>query len=48
MPLAVPERYLQMKPGGRPSGDVLDLFDRELRTAVTGAVQRVLRDQYPS
>ncbi len=38
------ERYLQVKPG-RPTSDVLDLFDRELRTAVTGAVQRVLRDK---
>lgn len=38
------ERYLRMKPG-RPTGDILDMFDRELRTAVTGAVQRVLRDR---
>lgn len=38
------EKYLRIK-SGRPSGDVLDLLDRELRTAVTGAVQRVLRDR---
>jgi two-component system, chemotaxis family, CheB/CheR fusion protein len=38
------ERFLSLK-SGRPSGDVLDLLDRELRTAVTGAVQRVLRDR---
>ena len=40
------EKYLQSK-GGRPTADVLDLLDRELRTAVTGAVQRALRDQTP-
>lgn len=38
------ERYLQAR-GGRPTDDVLDMLDRELRTAVTGAVQRVLRDR---
>ena len=38
------ERYLHPK-GGRPSDDVLDLLDRELRTAVTGAVQRALRER---
>lgn len=38
------ERYLQPK-GGRPSGDVLDMLDRELRTAVIGAIQRALRDR---
>ncbi len=40
------ERYLTIK-GGRPTADVLDMFDRELRTAVTGAVTRVLRDHKP-
>lgn len=40
------ERYLTLK-GGRPTGDVIDMFDRELRTAVTGAVTRVLRDHKP-
>lgn len=40
------ERFLKFK-SGRPTGDVLDLFDRELRTAVTGAVQRALRDHKP-
>ncbi len=38
------ERFLKMK-SGRPTNDVLNMFDRELRNAVTGAVQRVLRDQ---
>ncbi len=40
------ECYLRMTPG-RPTGDVLELLIRELRTAVTGAVQRVLRDRAP-
>ncbi|MCA9110613.1 MAG: PAS domain-containing protein, partial [Planctomycetaceae bacterium] len=38
------EKYLRFSPG-RPSNDVLSLFDRELRNAVTGAVQRALRDK---
>lgn len=37
------ERYLQLK-GGRPTTDVFDLLDQDLRTAVTGAVQRALKD----
>ncbi|MEZ6051605.1 MAG: CheR family methyltransferase [Planctomycetaceae bacterium] len=37
------EKYLKVA-SGRPSSDVLSLFDRELRNAVTGAVQRALRD----
>lgn len=39
-------RYLKLK-SGRPSSDILTLFDRELRNAVTGAVQRVLRENRP-
>lgn len=40
------EQHLSVKPG-RPSNDVLDLLDHDLRTAVTGAVQRVLKDGRP-
>jgi two-component system CheB/CheR fusion protein len=37
------ERYLRMR-SGRPSPDVLDMLDSDLRTAIIGAVQRVLKD----
>ncbi len=37
------ERLLQVKPG-RPSSDALDGLPGDLRTAVVGAVQRVLKD----
>ncbi len=37
------ERYLHPK-GGRPTNDVLELLDPDLRTAVTGALQRALKD----
>jgi two-component system CheB/CheR fusion protein len=37
------ERFLRMK-SGRPTTDVFELLEHDLRTAVTGAVQRVLRD----
>ncbi len=40
------ECYLKTR-SGRPSGDALEMLDRELRTAVTGAVQRALRDLTP-
>lgn len=40
------ERYLRMR-RGRPSGDVLDMLDSDLRTAIVGAVQRVLKDGKP-
>lgn len=40
------ERFLHPK-GGRPTSDVLDLLDHELRTAVTGAVQRALKENAP-
>ncbi|MCC7420260.1 MAG: response regulator [Planctomycetaceae bacterium] len=37
------ERYLRIR-SGRPTGDVLDMLDSDLRTAIVGAVQRVLKD----
>jgi chemotaxis methyl-accepting protein methylase/signal transduction histidine kinase/chemotaxis response regulator CheB len=40
------ERHLRIKPG-RPSTDVLDMLGHELRTAVTGAVQRALKENAP-
>lgn len=40
------EKYLRIK-RGRPTGDVLDMLDSELRTAIIGAVQRVLKDNVP-
>lgn len=40
------ERLLQVKPG-RPSSDALDALPGDLRTAVVGAVQRVLKDASP-
>ncbi|MGE0606430.1 MAG: chemotaxis protein CheB [Pirellulales bacterium] len=40
------ERYLKVKPG-RPSIDALEALDNDLRTAVTGAVQRVVKERAP-
>ena len=40
------ERFLSIK-GGRPTHDVLDMLDHDLRTAVTGAVQCSLKDNIP-
>lgn len=37
------ERYLRIR-SGRPTGDILDMLDSDLRTAIVGAVQRVLKD----
>jgi two-component system CheB/CheR fusion protein len=39
-------QYLQFKPG-RPSADVLELFDVDLKTAVAGALQRAEKDLTP-
>jgi len=38
------ERFLHMK-SGRPSNDVLDALDNDLRTAVIGAVQRAIKER---
>ncbi|MGE3779305.1 MAG: chemotaxis protein CheB, partial [Pirellulaceae bacterium] len=37
------ERYLRFK-GGRPTQDVLDMLEHDLRTAVTGALQRCWKE----
>ncbi len=40
-------RYLRV-PDGRPSSDILDLVDHDLRLAIAGALQRAIKDSKPS
>ncbi|MFO0948891.1 MAG: chemotaxis protein CheB, partial [Planctomycetota bacterium] len=40
-------RYLRM-PDGRPSADILDMVDHDLRLAIAGALQRAIKDAKPS
>jgi len=40
------ERYLRVN-AGRPTNDVLEMLGHDLRTAITGAVQRALKENAP-